>query len=398
MPFSSSAPPHDVSHNLTLELADLRARLCEAEAQLGAIRSGASDALVGETGVLYLDGAEKTYVTFFAAMNEGGVTLDRNGAILHGNSRFATLLGQNIDFLRGQPFIDLVIPADRQRAMALLAVAEAGACEVALVVAGSDPLPVRLSLTTVDSDDQQFGCLVVTDLKDRVVAERRLRQHEHDLRAIYSHQQTMIEIERKRVAREVHDELGQLLTALRMETSLLKREVAHESHACARVNEMLLLIESMFKGVRSIAGNLRPPTLDLGLVPAIDWLAQDFSQRWQIDCSLHVYSEDIQVDENYATHLFRIIQESLTNVARHASAFAICIKLEQLPDAIYLEISDDGCGFTLDNHTRGFGLIGIRERVQELGGTLRIETTLTLGTRIIINIPNAGDNMNRNIA
>jgi signal transduction histidine kinase len=133
-------------------------------------------------------------------------------------------------------------------------------------------------------------------------------------------------------------------------------------------------------------------------VPAIDWLAQDFSQRWQIDCSLHVYSEDIQVDEKYATHLFRIIQESLTNVARHASAFAICIKLEQLPDAIYLEINDDGCGFTLDNHTRGFGLIGIRERVQELGGTLRIETTLTLGTRIIINIPNAGDNMNRNIA
>lgn len=240
------------------EIADLQARLHEAEAALLALRSGASDALVGRTGVMYLDGAEKTYVAFFGAMNEGGVTLDCNGAILHGNSRFAAMLGKSIDALRGQPFIEYVTEPDRQQARSLLAITDSGACEVSLVVPGGDPLPVRLSMTTIDSDGQLYGCLVVTDLKDRFMAEHQLRQHEHDLRAMYSHQQSMIEIERKRVAREVHDELGQILTALRMETSLLKRELPEAGQAAMRVGEMLQLIESMFKGVRSIAGNLRP--------------------------------------------------------------------------------------------------------------------------------------------
>jgi PAS domain S-box-containing protein len=373
------------------EIAELQARLHEAEAQLEALRSGASDALIGETGVLYLDGAEKTYVAFFGAMNEGGVTLDRNGAILHCNSRFAAMLGKSIDNLRRQSFIEHVIEADRQRAGALLATTDTGACEVSLAVPGADPLPVRLSMTTIDSDGQQYGCLVVTDLKDRVVAEHQLRQHEHDLRAIYSHQQSMIEVERKRVAREVHDELGQILTALRMETSLLKRELPDARQAAKRVGEMLQLIESLFKGVRSIAGNLRPPTLDLGLVPALEWLTQDFSRRWQIACSFIACSEEIPVGEDFATTIFRIIQESLTNVARHAHANTVRIVLEQKPDFIHLEIHDDGCGFIPGSGDGvGFGMIGMRERVQELGGTLLIESELARGTRIIITIPHAG--------
>lgn len=372
-------------------LAELWARLHEAEAQLAAIRSGASDALVGETGLLYLDGAEKTYVTFFGAMNEGGVTLDRNGAILHCNARFASMLGENVEVLRGQSFIDRVAVPDCERARALLAITDTGACEVYLAVPGAEPLPVRLSLTTIDSDGQQYGCLVVTDLKDRVMAEQLLRQHEYDLRAIYSHQQSMIEVERKRVAREVHDELGQILTALRMETSLLKRELPDIGQAAGRVGEMLQLIESLFKGVRSIAGNLRPPTLDLGLVPAIEWLTQDFSRRWQIACTLLSCRDDIHVSENSATTIFRIIQESLTNVARHAEARAVRIVLQQMHDVIQLEIQDDGCGFMPGaSDAAGFGMIGMRERVQELGGTLSIKSELGKGTRIVIVIPHAG--------
>lgn len=373
------------------ELAELRARLHDAEAQLEAIRSGASDALVGETGVLYMDGAEKTYVTFFAAMNEGGVTLDRDGAILHGNACFAAMLGKTIDALRGQSFVEHVIASDRQRARALLAIADTGACEVSLAVPGADPLPVRLSMTTIDSSGQQYGCLVVTDLKDRVMTEERLRHHEHELRAMYSHQQSTIEQERKRVAREIHDELGQILTALRMETSLLKRELPDLGPGAGRIGEMLLLIESLFKGVRSIAGNLRPPTLDLGLVPAIEWLTQDFSKRWQITCAFLACSEEIHVSEDFATTIFRIIQESLTNVARHAHAGAVRIVLEQTQSLIRLEIHDDGCGFTpASGEVAGFGMIGMRERVQELGGTLSIESELANGTRIIITIPHAG--------
>jgi PAS domain S-box-containing protein len=376
-----------VSH----QIAALQARLHEAEAALQALRSGASDALVGGGGVLYLDGAEKTYIAFFGAMNEGGVTLDRNGAILHCNSRFAAMLGKNIDSLRRQSFIEHVIEPDRQRAKALLAITDTGACEVSLVVPGAEPLPVRLSMTTLDSDGQQYGCLVVTDLKDRVIAEHQLRQHEHDLRAMYSHQQSMIEAERKRVAREVHDELGQILTALHMETSLLKRELPDAARAAMRVSEMLQLIESLFKGVRSIAGNLRPPTLDLGLVPAIEWLTQEFSRRWQIACTFLAASDDIHVGEDVATTIFRIIQESLTNVARHAQASAVDILLEQTPDFIRLEINDNGRGFVRHGSDgMGFGIIGMRERVQELGGSLLIESGSGRGSRIIFTIPHAG--------
>jgi PAS domain S-box-containing protein len=372
------------------ELAELRARLHEAEAQLEAIRSGASDALVGSEGVLYREGAEKTYIAFFEAMNEGGVTLDRDGAILHCNSRFAAMLGKSIDSLRSQSFIDHVMAQDQERAHALLSATCNGACEVSLVAADADPLPVRLSITTIDSDDQ-FGCLVVTDLKDRFMAERQLRQHEQDLRAMYSHQQSMIEIERKRVAREIHDELGQILTALRMEISLLKRELPDAGQAAIRIGEMLKLIESLFKGVRSIAVNLRPPTLDLGLVPAIEWLTQEFSKRWRVGCAFHSCSEEIRVSEDSATTIFRIIQESLTNVARHANATAVRIVLDQTAEIIHLEIHDNGCGFIRNGiDSAGFGMTGMRERVQELGGTLSIESELARGTRIIITIPRAG--------
>lgn len=370
----------------------MRIRLHEAEAQLEAIRSGTSDAVVGSGGLLYREGAEKAYVAFFSAMNEGGVTLDRDGAILHCNSRFAAMLGKCLDSLRSRSFIDFVIKEDRERANGLLWSRGNGACEVSLISEESEPSPVRLSITTVKSDRQLFRCLVVTDLKERVKVERQLHQHECELRAMYSHQQSMIELERKRVAREIHDELGQILTALKMETSLLKRElIAVEGPATARIGEMFKLIESLFKGVRSIAVNLRPSTLDLGLVPAIEWLPQEFSSRWQISCAFQSCSEDIQVSENSATTIFRIIQESLTNVARHANATAVRVILDQTAETIHLEIHDNGCGFVHDDIDRiGFGMTGMRERVQELGGTLSIESELTRGCRIAISIPRAG--------
>ena len=375
------------------EIAELRSRLQESETLLAAILSGATDALVGQSGVLHLGGAEKPYLTFFSAMNEGVVTLNRDGAILHGNPRFATMMGQAIETLRGHPFIDLVSAGDQARAARLLQSPAAGACEVRLEVKQSEPLPVRLSLTTIDTEGQHYGCLVVTELKERMDAEAQLRQHESDLRAMYSHQQSMIEIERKRVARELHDELGQTLTALRMETSLLQGELLGNDKAATRTYAMLQLIESLFKSTRSIAGNLRPSTLDLGLVPAIEWLAQDFEKRWAIDCALDIGQRDIQLGEAYATQVFRIIQESLTNVARHARASSVSIALEQQADRVHLEIQDNGCGFEAKpSFIRGFGMIGMRERVQELGGNLQVHTSSDHGTQILIDLPLEGSN------
>lgn len=511
----------------TREVAELRTRLAEAEAALDAIRSGAADAFIGDSGnVFHLNGSENPYVTFFGAMNEGGVTLDSSGAILHGNPRFVAMIGRPIEALRGASFLSCIASGDRTRVAELLESNMTTACEVALDVAGGAP-PVRLSLKTVNTGLQRFYCVVVTDLSEHAKAEAelreamerqreaeiQLRQRERDLRSIldhvpsmigywdknlrnrfgnypyqvwfdvdpgqmsgkhirevigeelyqlnlpyiqatlrgehqifersitipntedvrhslthyipdivegevqgfyvlvtditaakegeaairdsevrlramYANLQAMVEAERKHVAREVHDELGQSLTALRMETSVLQCELHGQQKPLMRLDEMRLLIEDMFKSVRSISSNLRPSTLDLGLVPAIEWLAGDFEKRWKIDCALDIDPREIQASDTYATTVFRLVQESLTNVARHAHATGVSISLQQSQDRIHLEIHDNGCGFDYGKEkTSGFGMVGMRERVLELGGVLAVLSAPDQGTHISIDLP-----------
>jgi signal transduction histidine kinase len=228
----------------------------------------------------------------------------------------------------------------------------------------------------------------MTDITASKEGEAAIRDSEERLRAMYANSQAMIEAERKRVAREVHDELGQILTALRMETSLLQCELEGQQKPLERMEEMRLLTESMFKSVRSISGNLRPSALDLGLVPAIEWLAGDFEKRWQIDCALDIDPREIKASDAYATTVFRVIQESLTNVARHARATSVSISLQQLQDHLHLEIHDNGRGFNPGaKKTTGFGMIGMRERVLELGGVLTLHSIPDKGTGIFIDLP-----------
>ena len=386
----------------TGEITELRARLAEAEAVLHAIRSGTADAFVDQTGgISHLNGSERPYVTFFDAMNEGGVTLDSDGNILHGNPCFVAMIGRPIESLRGASFLACMTSENRAHVAELLTRTVAAACEVSLD-SSCGPLLVRLSLKTVDAFPQQFRCLVVTDLSERAKAEIelraalvrqyeadiQLRQSEERMRAMYANLQSVVEVERKHVAREVHDELGQILTALRMETSMLQRELAGREKAQGRLDGMRSLIEEMFKTVRSIAGNLRPSTLDLGLVSAIEWLAEDFEKRWQIECALDIDPRDIPTSDAHATTVFRVIQESLNNVARHASASRVSIWLRQSLDHLQLEIRDNGCGFAYDaEQTGGFGLVGMQERVMEMGGTLTVQSSPGQGSAILIDLP-----------
>jgi PAS domain S-box-containing protein len=239
----------------------------------------------------------------------------------------------------------------------------------------------------VNGETQGFYVLV-TDITAVKKGEEAIRHSEEQLRAMYANLHSVIEAERKHVAREVHDELGQILTALRMDTSLLRRELAGQEAVRSRLDGMHSLIEDMFRTVRSIAGSLRPSTLDLGLVSAIEWLAEDFEKRWQIECALDIDPRDIQTSDAYATTVFRVIQESLTNVARHSKASRVGIWLRQSHDSLQLEIRDNGCGFAYDKqHPSGFGVIGMQERVTELGGTLTVQSLPGQGSAILIDLP-----------
>ena len=157
------------------EITELRARLAEAEATLAALQQGGADALVTLDGVLAFSGAEKPYQAFFESMNEGGLTLDHRGAILHSNPRFVAMIGTPIEKLRGTSFLNYVLPAHHPQVTALLESKETAACEV-WIDSNRTPLPVRLSANTIDTGPVKFCSLVVTDLSERIKAEALLRQ------------------------------------------------------------------------------------------------------------------------------------------------------------------------------------------------------------------------------
>ncbi len=235
-----------------------------------------------------------------------------------------------------------------------------------------------------------------TDISARKLAEEQRKRIRDDLiesrerlRELVAHHDTVREEERKRIALEIHDELGQMLTALKMDISLLRMKCEGDAELMAKVHDMREMVEQSIRTVRQVAANLRPAALDLGLVPALEWLVENFGQHSGIAYELNLSGGDIAFDDVRATALFRIVQESLTNVARHAGASLAQVSLERTDDAIRLEIRDNGRGFDPEGARRGrsFGLLGIRERTLVLGGELKIDSMPGRGSTLSIRIP-----------
>ncbi len=227
-----------------------------------------------------------------------------------------------------------------------------------------------------------------------VTARRRhddeVRRSREELRALAARLQSVREDERTRISREVHDELGQALTGLRLDLSWLKGRLKDKPELAERVQSAVTRIDGTIDTVRRIATELRPSVLDhLGLVAAVEWQAQEFEKRTGINVRLELSSAHPAVDDARATTVFRILQESLTNVARHASAGHVDISLALGPDAVELRVSDDGRGISEAERTalRSLGLVGIRERAIACGGECTIEGRPGQGTTVVARIP-----------
>ena len=219
-----------------------------------------------------------------------------------------------------------------------------------------------------------------------------LRHSKLLLQQLASHQEIIKEEERKRIAREIHDELGQNLLALRIDACMLS---ARTGSRHPRLNEKTRLalnqIDSTIRSVRSIINDLRPPVLDLGLQAAIEWQVSEFQRRSGLDCVMLAQRSDFDhgLDERSATALFRILQESLTNVLRHAQASRVEVELDRDAIQFRMRIADDGVGMRQE-HARTpktFGLQGIRERLRMLDGSLQINSIPNQGTELRITIP-----------
>jgi signal transduction histidine kinase len=225
--------------------------------------------------------------------------------------------------------------------------------------------------------------------QSNVELARRVAERTEQLRRLASHLDASREDERRRIARELHDELGQLLTGIRMEVAA-ERQVSGgpEPGVCERIDGLL---DQAFAASRNLVYELRPRVLDdLGLVPAVEWYVERFRERSGLDVALDVVAGR-ETSPALATTLFRALQESLTNVARHARATRVNVALRDEGERLVLSVEDDGCGFDVERTTGGFGVLGLRERALAAGGTLAIDSRDGRGTRVMFGVPCRGD-------
>jgi len=224
-------------------------------------------------------------------------------------------------------------------------------------------------------------------------SEAKLQKTNDNLRRLAAHAESIKESERKRIAREIHDDLGQNLLALRIEVDLLASRTGRHPRLNARTRWMLEQIDAAVKSVRQIINDLRPNVLDLGLTAAVDWQIAEFQRRTGLSCELVAHNHDLHVSDRCATTLFRILQESLTNVSRHARATKVRVELAVDPESISMTISDNGIGLTTAGGQKpgSFGLVGIEERVRILGGKCIITSGPQAGTTVHVSIPAANN-------
>lgn len=230
---------------------------------------------------------------------------------------------------------------------------------------------------------------IVWDITQSKQVELELESSQENLRELAAHLESVREEEKARIAREVHDELGQMLTVLKLETSMCELAYADlDPGLNERLGSMKRLIAQLFQLVRDVATALRPPILDAGIASAIEWQAQRFEARTQIPCLVQVPENLPPLSDAKATSLFRVLQEALTNVMRHAQAHTVEINLSVEGPMLCLTISDDGLGFVRDDsRPSSFGLVGMRERVLMLGGEMNIESEPGEGTSLSVRIP-----------
>ena len=316
---------------------------------------------------------------------DGIITVDAAQRIILINRAAAKVFGWLPAEVIGKP-LDMLLP-ERFRAMHFAHVARFGATGVTsrrmggdLVIHGlrrnGEEFPMEASISQLDTPEGKLYTGIMRDVTERVRAQEDL--------AAFAKQSTAIrEQEKSRVARELHDELAQSLTAIKMDTIWLQDNVRTGPEAAARkVVDMLRMIDGAVASTRRIAADLRPLVLDdLGLMPAIEWLTQNFQQRWAIACTLDA-DEDLELQEPYATAVFRIVQESLVNVAKHAHAHETWVSVRPGDGGLHVRVKDDGMGFDTRaaRKPNSLGLAGVRERVQLLKGHVTVTSEPGQGT------------------
>ena len=347
--------------------------------------------------------AERFFHATIDSLSDRILVLDQAGSVVHANQAcldFAGHVPNQSNYLR---FCETEPRWQRGSGHALAAgvrsVIEGGAELFVLESEFATPAGVRWSEVRVSRFLGEGPLRVVvahTDITERKLMDGALRQSHAQLRQLALHLETAKEDERKRISRDIHDELGQNLLALRIDISMLSaRTEGSHPRLHRRVGAVLSNVDTTIKSVRGIMNELRPMALDLGLQAAVEWQVGDFRKRSGVACHLLIRDEALfaAIGSQVETVLFRIVQEALSNVMRHAQASQVEIELSSDACAVYLSISDDGIGITplQQRKKQCFGLIGIAERVTALGGYFEVGVPASgSGCRLALHIPLPG--------
>lgn len=234
---------------------------------------------------------------------------------------------------------------------------------------------------------------LMKEIAERKQTEEGLRESREQLRNLSAYLQSAREQERASIAREIHDDLGQTLTALKMDLSWLgKRLQKNGKPLVEKVTSMTEIVDKSVQTIKRVISDLRPGLLDdLGLAAAIQWQVEDYEDRIGLTYNVSIDPEEIILDREHSTAIFRIFQETLTNIIRHANATSVNISLREQAGEVELKIRDNGKGITKRqiSHPESFGLMGIRERAHVLGGKAEIEGSSGNGTTVTVRIPGA---------
>jgi PAS domain S-box-containing protein len=370
----------------------------ELEETLTAISNGRVDALVlsGPQGdqVFTLQGAEHPYRVLVETMNEGAATLDVQGNVLYANTHLAEMFEVALEKFIGAPLADQVQPGERPRLQALLD--EGGRREtkgeISLKSVAGRARLIRLSLSPMHSTGLQAVALVATELTELAEANDALRSNEEALRQLSGRLLQLQDDERRHIARDLHDITGQKLAVLGISLSQVQRAkpLLKDAHTQKLVSDCLVYTKQISEEIRTLSYVLHPPLLDeLGLNSAIRWYSKGFESRTGIQVEIDVPADLQRLPPDVEVTLFRIMQESLTNVHRYSGSATAFVRVACSDSQVSLAVGDrgkgmrsDGTGAVVSGDTEvfGVGIQGMRERMRQLAGNLDIQSRPNEGT------------------
>jgi PAS domain S-box-containing protein len=317
--------------------------------------------------------------------------------VLYANPAATRITGLAAADLLGRSWLSICDHADNGERIAALHATLAERKEGHAILQGRRPdgrtfwAEVFLSPVLDSAGNVSHFVAVMHDISDRLQAETELRQSRERLRALSTHLQTVREEEKAHLARELHDELGSTLLALKIDASWIQRHLPDgKAGLDEKARAMLTLVDNAVSTTRRISSDLRPPMLDdLGLIPTLEWQIAEFEARTGIECEAYLTGDSELLDNRQSIALFRIFQEAFTNIARHADASGVKVHVDITPEHAIMEIGDDGHGIdpAVARRPNAHGVYGMFERAHSLGGDISFESTPGEGTRLAVRIP-----------